>query len=477
MKKRGLISGTAIAALLVYLTGPSLAQDESGGLRVSLGLQQTFGSADNLSLGVPGSVASPEEGRTTLSTTAFALNIASDTRTESFSLQLAGALRFGSRPAGSRIETGFVDPGAALHYSREGANARFSFDAIYSESAISLSRPLWNFSNEDNVIAPPSDLAKLQGTGDRQQSTLKLDLETGLNSPIGFHLIASTNKLNYVNATSAALTDNERQSLQLSTLFRFNPVTTGVLDLRTTRFKDSTGLAARTTQTAEAGLDHQLASGASISARLGFTDSDAGNTGLNSSSTGVTGSVSYSAPLPNGSYAASYRQNRTTNGSIDVLDLRRNFDLATGSLSVNLGATSLQGSSPKLTGGVNWRQQLQTGSFSLNLNRSVQTDSSNEDKFTTALAAQFRHEVNENSSVFANFSYFLTDGTSAANQVSRTDISMGYSYALTADWDLSAGLNLRTRDEKLGGAPTSTTIGRAKSNEIFVSVSRKFDLN
>lgn len=476
MKTRGLITGTAIAALLAYPTGPSRAQEDTGGLRVSLGLQQTFGTADNLSLGVPGSVANPEEGRTSLSTTAFALNIGSETRNERFSLQLAGAFRFGSTPAGSRIDTGFVDPGAALHYSREGANAVFSFDATYSQSAISLARPLWNFQDEENVISPPSDLANLQGTGEREESSLRFNFETGINAPIGFRLSGNANQLRYDNATSAALTDNDSATVLLSTYLRFNPATTAVIDLRATRFDDSSALPPSETRTVEAGFNQSLASGAVLSARLGYTDSDPGNTGLNAGASGVSGSLSYSRPLVDGSFGASFTQTRTTNGSIERISMRRGFDLATGSLSVDIGATSLQGGSPKLTGGVNWQRLLATGSFTLSFNRGVTTDSNNEDIFTTRLAAQYLHQVNASSSLFANLSYFESDGTTTTNKISRTDISMGYSYELTEDWNLNAGVNLRTRDESLGGAPGSTTVGRAKSNEIFVSVSRKFDL-
>ena len=160
MRKRGLIAGTAIAALMVYVTGPSRAQDE-GGLRVSLGVSQNFGVGDNLALGVPGSPTNPEEGRSALSSTSFALQVSSITRTQAFNFQVGGSARFGSTPAGNTLQTGFVDPFVVLSYDREGANARFSFDAEYYESDISRPRPLWDFTDEDNVITPPSDLASL----------------------------------------------------------------------------------------------------------------------------------------------------------------------------------------------------------------------------------------------------------------------------------------------------------------------------
>ena len=106
--------------------------------------------------------------------------------------------------------------------------------------------------------------------------------------------------------------------------------------------------------------------------------------------------------------------------------------------------------------------------MSLRLNRAVVADSTDQDRLTTALAAQFRHEISPLSSIYANFSYFLSDGTTVSNEVERQNLSVGYEYSLTDDWNLNAGLNLTVRDED--------TVGKAESQEIFLSLSRKFDL-
>lgn len=463
---------------MVYMTGPTLAQDEGRGLKVSLGVQQSFGSSDNLSLGVPGSIANPEEGRTSLSTTDLALNVSSETRTQRFNFQIGGALRFGSIPTGSRIQTGFVDPAAALSYSIEGARARLSFDASYSESAISQSRPLWDFRDEDNVITPPSDLANLQGTGDRQASNIAFDYEAGIDAPIGFRLQATRESVKYINATTAAPTDYDRANVKLSTYFRFAPSTAGVIDLNASRYNNNILGTTEDSRSIGVGFDRDLASGAIVSARVGYTDGDPNNVGGTTvSSSGVTGSLNYSQPTPNGTIGASYTLNRNASGEVDTLSIQRQINLLTGSLAFNVGASSIQGNSPQLIGGLSWQHQMPTSTISLSLNRNVTVDSNNDNVFVTSLAGQFRHQVNEQSSVFANVSYFLTDGSSTTNDVARTNFSMGYSYELTRDWDLNAGVNLTTRDETLVGSPLSPTLGKGTSNGVFVSLSRKFDLN
>ncbi|GHF65714.1 hypothetical protein GCM10017056_41060 [Seohaeicola zhoushanensis] len=474
-----MIGGTAAAALLVYLTGPSLAQDESGpaGLRVQLGLQQSFGSYDNLSLGT-GTALNPREGRSTLSSTGVALNVSSETPTQTFNFQIGGALRYGSTPAGSTTETGFVDPAASLFYTHEGARSRLQLDAAYSESAISLARPLWDFTDEDNVVTPPSDFGSLQGTGDRRASRFALMYETGIDAPLGFRASINRDSVQYLNTTTAQPTDYDRSSIKLSTFFRFRPGTALVVDLSASRYDNNILNTTNKSQSAAVGFDHDLASGASLSARIGYTKADSKNTGTTSKdSTGVTGSLSYATPLPSGSLSASYSVSRSDSGAVDTLRVGRQYVLPTGSIGFDIGASSIAGSSARLIGGVNWRQTLPSGSLSLSLNRSVQADANNEDRFTTSLAARYSHQVNETSSLFANASYFLVDGTGTANQTTRTTISMGYSRALTEDWNLDAGINYNARKEVAVGAPTSSTLGRGTSNGVFVSLSRKFDLN
>lgn len=463
MKTRALITGTGIAAALAYATTPTLAQDD-GGLRVSLGLQQSFSYGDNLALGVPGSATNPEQGSTSLSTTAFALNVDSQTSVETFRLQLGGSLRFGSTPQGTNVETGFVDPFVTLDYDREGANARFSFSLDVNESDVSLARPLWNFSDEDNVINPPADLGDLQGTGTRRSQSARLSLETGINSPLGFRFSASHTGFRYENTTTA-LTESDRDTAALSTFLRFNRTTSGVLDLDWSRFSPRNGTAATTTRSAQIGLDHEFANEGFLQFRVGRTD---GDTTTSANADGTTGSLSYSHPLPNGTLSASYTLRRTDSGEIETMQVGRSLALRSGSLSVNLGATQINDNSAKPTGSLSWLHEMPRSQLTLRLNRTVAADSNNTDRFTTSVAAGYRQELSALSSISANLSLYVQDGTAASNKVTRKDAALAYQYALTDDWNLDTGVSMRVRDE--------ATIGRATSRQIFFSLSRRFDL-
>ena len=470
-KKRGLIAGTAaVAGVLAYATQPLWAQDrqdENAGFRARLGLQQSFGYGDNLSLGVPGSLTNPEQGSSATATTSVALDLSSVTRTQSFNFQTGGALRFADLPNGNQTPTGFVDPFATLTYSREGYDSSFQIDATFDQSDISKSRPLWNFEDEDNVLLPPGDLANLQGTGERTSYSLNTALEIGKTAPIGFRFTAGASGTRYSNQTANGLNNNDRQNAGLSTYFRFDPTMAVVVDLRYSRFTDDSPTPDEHTRTAEIGFDKQFARGSSMFARVGF--SRVSSTNGTTSSDGATGSLGYSQPLTNGSINGQLSVRQATNGAITNAMVTRSYTLPTGRFSFNLGATSLYGGSPRLVGGIYWARQMPTSQISVNLNRAVTSDSFNRDIFTTSLSARYSHDLTLYSSLYANLSYYVSDGTPTTNRVERNDISLGYQYELTEAWDLNAGLNLRMRDE--------ANVGSARSNELFVSLSRRFDLN
>ena len=469
MKIRGLIGGTATAALLAYVTGPLWAQDSGdGGLRYSFGFQQGFGYGDNLALGVPGSTTNPEEGTTALSTTEFAFQVESVTPIEEFRFQIGGALRFGSIPDGSNTDTGFVDPFFGLDYVRNGQSSRFSFATEFRESDISLSRPLWDFSDEDNVIVPPSDLANLQGTGQRRELISRVDLELGRDAPLGFVFRADANRVEYENATDQDLTDFERFGVSMSTIYRLDKATALVLDLRATRFSEDDGSPDRDTYTAEVGFDRELANASQVSARIGYTNSDEDGVDTTDTSSGITGSLNYGGQLTNGRYDARYSLSRSNDGDLSTLAFVRQYDLPLGNFSFEIGASSLDGASPEPIGGINLFRETRNGRYSIQLDRRVQFDSDDEERFTTTLAAQYRQNLTPYSAFLADFSYFLADGTTSSNEVERTNLRLTYEYALTDDWNLNSGLSWRVRDED--------NVGKGESEALFVNLTRRFDL-
>ncbi len=153
---------------------PALAQD-SGSLRMTLGVDQRFEAGDNLSF------RDPPDGDSAFSSTKLRFGLSKTTTTDRLDFFAGGALRLGDVPID--VSTGFVDPNIGLDYSRIGANALFSIGAGYRESDVSFNQSLTDFENEDGVIVLPPDFADVVDFGTRQVYRFDTSLQSGLNDP------------------------------------------------------------------------------------------------------------------------------------------------------------------------------------------------------------------------------------------------------------------------------------------------------
>lgn len=463
MGRKLLLRASAAGALLSVIH-PAFAQDtrDDGGIRQRLFIEQRIAGGRNLGLSIP------EEGTTTAATTSILYGFKTETRTQSLSLLLGGAFRFGSIAAGNSLETGFTDPTIGLRYSRSAANSRFLFDVNAQESDISQSAPLWSFIDSDGVLEAPRDLADLTGSGNRRSYNASVELETGIEGPLGFKFTLSANGVDYINATSAALSDFDQIKAGVTTSLRFDPVTTGVVDLRYSQYDSANPLNTdRTSQTYEIGFDRSITPVSKLSLRMGYTESRTKTGVLAGGSSGVTGSVSYSKTLSDGSLTASLNLARSTSGETNTLRFGRQFELPTGRFGFNLGASSVNGNTPELIGGLNWSGAGKDSNVSLNLNRSVSVDSNDESRFSTTMLAHYDYTINAFSNLAADLSYTVLDRTTLSNGVRRSELELSYRRQLTEDWNLRTGLSYQVRDED--------TVGKTDSQNLFVSLSRSFD--
>lgn len=459
--KKGLIVGAAFAGGVTGALTPVLAQDE-GGLRHRFRIEQNFSTGSNLGLEIP------EEGRTSLATTRLSYGLESKTRTQDFGLALGGALRFGSVASGNEIETGLTDPSIGLRYSRENDNALLSFDADYRELDISQTGPLFTFLDNEGLIAAPRDFSSLTGSGKRRAYSVNAGLETGRTAPLGFIFSAAANGARYIDPTDATLSNFDRTTVGATTVFRFNQVTQGFIDLDYTTFDAENALSTdRTTESLQVGFDRALSPASELSFRIGRTQVESIESGVLSETSGVSGRLSYSTDLPNGTLNAALDVTQTQNGQLSTFRVTRAIDFPLGSLSANIGLTKSDSSSSRVIGGLDWRYQLAESEYSLKLDRGIQFDANDDERFTTSLIGGYRRELSEVSNLNVNVSLFQSDAGALTNAVDRGDVVLGYERELTSDWSFSAGLDYRFRDEE--------TVGKADSTSIFFGFGRNFD--
>ncbi|SFU02488.1 hypothetical protein [Sedimentitalea nanhaiensis] len=469
---KGLIASAALAGGVLVALSPALAQDEEefGTLRQRLRVEQEFGVGENLGLEVP------SEGSTSLSTTRLTYGLETKTRIQELALTVGGALRFGSVAEGNTLQTGFTDPLIGLRYLRDTGNADFSVDLDYRQSDISLTAPLWTFLDQDGIIRPPRDFGNIRGSGERRAYNVDTQLELGKNAPVGLRFTAGTNGVNYIDATDTSLTDSDYNNLGLSALFRFNPVTTGYIDLYYQTYKNKDTLSTdRVTETVQAGFDRVLSARSSLGFRFGYTDVDTTTTnpftGIDSlaKQSGPSGNISYVTELPNGDFATTFDLSQNSEGQRGTLRFSRSMALPTGSLSANVGLTSFDSSDPQVIGGITWLHEMPRSSFNLRLNRDVYTDENDEDRFSNYLVAGYKHDINAVSYLTADLSLSYNESTASQEATHRATAVLVYNHTLTRDWSMNAGIEYNMLDED--------PQGRADSTAVFFGIARNFDLS
>ncbi|MEO9779225.1 MAG: hypothetical protein ABJH07_14715 [Sedimentitalea sp.] len=469
MSKR-LIRNAAMGGLAVFTVFPAMAQDEEEyeSFRQRLRVEQNFIAGDNLGL------ENPSEGRTSLSTTRLTYGLQSETATQQLSLAIGAGLRFGNIAEGNSMKTGFVDPLVAFRYSREGANALFSFDADYQQTDISLAQPLWTFLDSDGVVTPPADFSDIRGSGERRAYNVGAVLETGLNDPFGLRLRANTSGTNYIDATDSDLADYDNTSLGLTGLFRFNPVTTATLDLSYWKYSSADAAdTERETSTVQAGFIRDLSNISTLTFSAGYSSVDSTETdlvtGVRSTTTvdGPSGGIDYDTEMPNGTFNVGVDVIQNQDGQRGTFLMARSLALPRGSLSGNIGVTKLDESDAQLIGGLNWVHELPSSTFTLLLDRAVYTDSSDEDRLTNLLVAGYSHEINQVSSLSVDLSMSYTEAADGEEATERAALVLAYNRDLNENWSFNTGVAFRSLEED--------AIGEADATAVFFGIGRNFD--
>ncbi|MEY8830009.1 hypothetical protein AB9K34_16615 [Sedimentitalea sp. XS_ASV28] len=465
-----LIRSAAIGGLAALAVTPAVSQDEEeyDSFRQRLRIEQNFVGGDNLGL------ENPSEGRTALATTRLSYGLQSETDIQQLSLAIGAGLRFGNIADGNTMRTGFVDPLIALRYNREGANALLALDADYQQTDISLVQPLWTFLDSDGVVTPPADFSDIRGSGERRAYNIGARLETGLTDPFGLRLRARTSGTNYIDATDDELADYDNTSLGLTALFRLNPVTTATLDMSYLKYSSADATDTdRETRTVQAGFIRELSSIATLTFSAGYSTVDSTLTdpltGVRSTerSEGPSGGIDYDAEMPNGTFNAGFDVYQNQDGQRGTFLVTRALELPRGSFSGNLGVTQLEGADPEIIGGFNWIYNMPSSSFRLFFDRTVYTDSSDEDRLTNLLVAGYSHEINQVSSLSLDLSLSYTEASADEESSERGTLVLAYNRELNEYWSFNTGVAFRSLQDE--------AIGEADATAVFFGIGRNFD--
>lgn len=393
--------------------------------------------------------------------TNLGLTLNSVTRDQNFLLALTGLMRLDDEGLA------FRDPSVRLSYGREAANSRLSVSGVLSQSPVDLFEPL--VSADGGVIT--TDI--LATTGTVTSRNADLSFATGLQAPLGFDLAASVAERDYSDTSDPAVFDNSSRSLSLGVQLRQPSAGREIsLTLRgSTADFDNLTNTTREGRSLSFGYAQDLRPELRLRASLGQTASDSRQDGLpDISSQGATGSLGLEAGLANGSASVTLASARDVLGSHRTLQFSRSLDLPDGTLAATLGLSSRPGEAGQLVANLSYAQGLGGGSISVGLSREIALNADNQDVANTVLDVNYEHDINDRSRLGLSLNLLGTGsgGSAGVTEALRQSFSASYSRDLIGDWQVTAGYQVRSLD--------LSTADEARSNTVFLTVSRKFTL-
>lgn len=455
---------TAIIAALTSMI-PTFASSQggagvsggTGGLQVDLGLTSKLSVDDNFQLN-PTST-----GTSTIWDNTLTFGILSVGQTQSLSLTGSGVLRFADIPG--RTISGFEDPNLRLSYSLDAANSRLTFDARFRKADREFLDP-FKVEQEEQQFGP------LVGDGGTQtDKSARLNFTTGINDPIGFAVRLSRVEKDYAGVVNPQLFDTETDSAGATVTFRPSQLTQISVNADQTWYTAQDALNTdRDTTDVNVSLRTDVTQTLILNAQLGYVDIDTTQGGVQSTSSGATGLIGLSQTFVNGSANVTLDTTRNQNGRRTTLTFGRQYQLPRGSLSASFGLTE----GPNANGldwvaRVNYVLALKSSNVDISLQRAATTNANSAEVIDTRLTATYGYTIDNNSSLSLGLNYGRTEdgGAGTTPTVDRATLTASYNRALTKDWRLSGGVQMRYIDDRAATGP-------AKSNSLFLTLDRTF---
>ena len=449
-----------LAGATAALTGPPAnGQDAENGMVLTFGLSSSLRSNDNLNLD------NPSFGTTTLWDNTLSFDLVNTTDVDRLQVDLSGIARLADAPGQSK-DFLFDDMSLGLRYDRAGVNSRFGVTLDYNEVDLDFADPLRLLEDELNQ----DDL--VIDDGQRETRSVTLSYETGVNDPLGFGLDLSYRDRTFSGTNDPDLFDRETLTAEAFVRFRFSPVAEGRVTVFQSDYDaEDVEQTDRTTRSVSFGLDYALDPATTLQASLGYSDiEETTNLPTRIDESGAIGSLGLVRELGNGTAGVRLDSDLTVTGRRNTLLFSRSYVLPTGTLAVSVGPTESDVGSTEVVGSMAYTQELPTGTITSAFERSFRTSDESEELRVTRASLGYDMDINSVSGLVfeANYAEIRDAGTGGVNNVDTTSLRATYRYALTPDWDLSAGYEYRFRD--------SENDGNSDSNEVFLILSREFSI-
>ncbi len=456
-------TGAATPVATPQASGGTVAT-AAAGLRNTGGLQFDFGISSNLSFDDNFKLSNSSTGTSTIWDNTLTFGLSNITPTQNLSLTASTVLRAAEIPG--RSINGFEDPTVRLQYKLDGLNSNFTLDGRYRHADREFLNP-FQVEQEEQALGQ-----LIGGGGVVTWKDIGATYVTGINDPLGFQLAVKHAEQSYdalAQSVNPLLFDRTTDTAKATVTMKVSPVT---------QLRGSVGLTEYDAQdllnTQRRTLDYAIGAVMDINpvlqldGQIGYTDVTTDTTGGRSTRSGATSAVRLTQTLPNGTVYGSFASTVNQNGTQSVLSFGRDFQLPNGTFSGNIGVTHTPAGNDHISGALAYSRTVRSSDIIVTAARAVSTNGASQDVLNTRVGVNYSYAINNNSTLNLSLNWGRSEAADNApgfNTTDRTTLRAAYSRALTQDWSVTGGFQMRHR---------SDTSGNAHSNAIFLTLDRNF---
>jgi hypothetical protein len=407
----------------------------------------------------------PSPGTTTRADVGAAFGLINENEVSRLALSILSEIRYGTGP-GPDDGLEFRIPLGTLSYEREGRdsflnlNGRYFYDNVDDDVLVFLDQDL-----------NPVDL--IVDGGDLRRWTFDGRVGFGAQAPIGVEAGFYYDNRDYIDVTDPDLYDRTDFGVDGLLSFGLTETLRGRLTASYANLDEDNATQTETeTTTLGFGATYEINEITVVTGDVGYTNID--ETFFNSVSNVTEGWVydfSLQREMPNGTIGAALQRTLTEAVERTQLTFDRAMDLPAGALSYTLGVSVADsGGETRFVGGINYEQDLPSGSLSLSANQSTVTSDDEEDTLVTRVVFLYNHEINSVSSFGVNFGLGRSEdiGGGASDPDVRANLGVTYRRALTREWDWLVGYEAAYSIQDGGDGATG--------NKVYTLVDRSFSI-
>lgn len=396
---------------LVLLPAPGFSQsDVRGGMLFTFAVEAGLDGATN-----PALLTTPAHG-TGQSKTALSFGFLTQTRVQQLSIETGISLQKAQGPR--RVgKDGFADPFLMLAYERLSKTAVLSFSAGMRATDLSQSNPT----------------TLVRGSATQQTRNAEMSLRWRENTPLRFGILAGIQDISYQDGTAFGLAGKTLNDIQHQKL-RFS-------------------------------LALDLNAAAQLNSALTYRASREAGT------LGVKESIAFESSLridrPTGAFEVSAGHVRHQTGHRSTVMVQHQTDLPNGQMMTRLGVSRAASGAGYVVGGLAYQRVLHNGHLDVALTRDVATSQEdNTEQISTKLGLLYAVDITPVDGVELTLDWSKVEDTQTRQSTTSHIIGISYAHSLAPDAKLNLGLRQRYMRD--------TTTGTARSNEVYVSLTRMF---